>query len=188
MRFYLSFFLILAMAIASSAAAAFADSPSSTVVTANVSGGGLAESGPGSVAATPLTLNGINQTTTFTLPITVNDFTGTGAGWHLTITSTQFSNTAAPTLLKLAPNASHITGVTAVCNGGTCTNPTNTIAYPVLVPVTASTPSTVPFFQAQANTGMGGFTVTPTISVITQANIYAGDYTSTFTVSLVSGP
>lgn len=184
---YCSFLLILAIAIASSAAA-LADSPSSTAVKATVNGNGLNESGPTSVVATPLTLNGTDQTTIFTLPITVEDFTGTGTGWHLTISSTQFSNTAAPTLLKLGTDASHVTGVTAVCNGGTCTDPTNTVSYPVKVPITTSTPSTVSFFQAIATTGMGGFTVTPTISVKTLANIFAGDYTSTFTITLISGP
>jgi len=35
---------------------------------------------------------------------------------------------------------------------------------------------------------MGGFTVTPTVQVAIPANTYAGTYTSTVTVAVVSGP
>jgi hypothetical protein len=35
---------------------------------------------------------------------------------------------------------------------------------------------------------MGKFTVTPTIQVAIPANTYAGTYTSTVTVAVVSGP
>jgi hypothetical protein len=49
-------------------------------------------------------------------------------------------------------------------------------------------PTAVKLFNAAANTGMGAFTVTPTISVAIPANSYAGTYTSTVTVAVVSGP
>jgi hypothetical protein len=35
---------------------------------------------------------------------------------------------------------------------------------------------------------MGSFTVTPTVSVAIPANTYAGTYTSTVTVAVLSGP
>jgi hypothetical protein len=46
----------------------------------------------------------------------------------------------------------------------------------------------VKLFNATANTGMGGFTVTPTVQVSIPANTFAGTYTSTVTVAVVSGP
>jgi hypothetical protein len=46
----------------------------------------------------------------------------------------------------------------------------------------------VKLFNAAANTGMGRFTVTPTIGVAVPGNAYAGTYTSTVTVAAVSGP
>ena len=56
------------------------------------------------------------------------------------------------------------------------------------VPAASSAPPAVKLFNAAANTGMGGFTVTPTVQVAIPANTYAGTYTSTVTVAVVSGP
>jgi hypothetical protein len=127
-----------------------------------------------------------DQTSTYTLPITVLDTrTGTGAGWNLTITSTSFSTGTA----TLATDASNITAVTSSCaNGGICTAATNTVSYPVAVPAGASAPSAVKFYNAAAATGRGAFTITPTIAVTVPQNSYHGTYTSTLTISVVSGP
>jgi hypothetical protein len=46
----------------------------------------------------------------------------------------------------------------------------------------------VKFFNAAANTGMGKFTNTPTIGVFVPQSSFAGTYTSTLTISIVSGP
>jgi hypothetical protein len=46
----------------------------------------------------------------------------------------------------------------------------------------------VKLFNSAANTGMGRFTLTPTIAVSIPGNAYAGSYTSTVTVAAVSGP
>jgi hypothetical protein len=89
MRFYLVFFAILTMALGSSVAA-FADSGTGATVAVNA--GTLTESGPTSVSATPVTLNGDDQTTTYALGLTVTDARGNNAGWNLTITSTQFND------------------------------------------------------------------------------------------------
>jgi hypothetical protein len=89
----------------------------------------------------------------------------------------------------LATTASSLTGVTAVCVGGsTCTNPTNAITYPVAVPAAGTAPTAVKFFNAAVNTGMGKFTITPTIAISLPANTFAGAYTSTITLAVVSGP
>ncbi len=68
------------------------------------------------------------------------------------------------------------------------TAPTNSLGYPIAVPDGASAPAAVKFFNAAANTGMGRFTVTPTINVAILGNSYAGSYTSTVTFAVVSGP
>jgi hypothetical protein len=88
----------------------------------------------------------------------------------------------------LATTASSATGVSSACATGTCTNPTNGIGYPLAVPAGAGPPTAVKLFNAAANTGMGSFTVTPTVQVAIPANTFAGTYTSTVTVALVSGP
>ena len=183
-RFYLVFFLILTMAIGGSAIAAFADS--STGATVMVNAGSLTASGPTSVSATAVTLNGNDQTTTYSLGLTVTDARGSGAGWNLTITSTTFTTGAH----SLSTTASNINAApTVVCTGGsTCTNPTNGITYPLGVPAAATAPTPVKLFNAAANTGMGNFTITPTITVSIPANTFSGSYTSTVSVAIVSGP
>ena len=72
---------------------------------------------------------------------------------------------------------------------GTCTvNPTNGVAYPLALPAGSGPPTPVKLFNAATATGIGTFTITPTVAVTIPANAYAGAYTSTLTVDLVSGP
>lgn len=172
------------------AAAAFAFPASALAATAEPTGTITAGSLSLTTEAAPTfsaTLNGTNQTPTYTLPMTVEDSTGSGAGWNTTITSTQFT-AGGETPRTLSTTASSMTGVTSECAEGTCTNPTNAVAYPLTVPAAAVAPTAVKFFNAAAETGMGKFTVTPTVGVSIPANTYAGTYTSTVTLASVSGP
>ena len=149
-----------------------------------VTGGSLTMTASDNPVFTSVTLNGTNQTTTDTIDVGVTDLTGTGAGWNLQITSTQFTNGSQ----TLDTDTTTITGVTTSCDQTTCTDPTNsTVTYSVTVPAGVAEPA-VKFFSADANTGMGDFTVTPTFSMAVPATTYAGTYTSTMTISLVSAP
>jgi len=183
-RFYLVFFLILSMAIGGSAIAAFADSSTGTTVAVNA--GTLTESGPASVSATAVTLNGSDQTTTYSLGLTVTEARGSGAGWNLTITSTTFTSGSH----TLSTSASSIIAAPAVsCNAGSsCTNPVNGMSYPAGLPAGATAPAAVKFFNAAVNTGLGKFTITPTVTISIPANAFSGSYTSTVSVAIVSGP
>lgn len=125
-----------------------------------------------------------DQTPTYTVPMTVQDTRGTGAGWNLTITSTAFTTGTQ----SLANAASSMTSLTSVPGTGTNTNPTNAISYPLAVPAAASAPTAVKFFNAAANSGMGKFTITPTITVTVPQNSFTGTYSSTLTIANVSGP
>jgi hypothetical protein len=131
-------------------------------------------------------LNSGDHTPTYTIPLTANDTRTTGSvGWNLTITSTQLS-TGTETL---ATNASTVTGASSACaNGGICTNATNSLTYPVSVPAGSSPPTPNKFYNAASATGVGTFTVTPTIKVSVPQNSYKGSYTSTLTIAVVSGP
>ena len=71
---------------------------------------------------------------------------------------------------------------------GTNTAATNGITYPVSVPAGSGPPTAVKLFDAAANTGMGKFTITPTVGVFVPQNSYAGTYTSTVTLAIVTGP
>lgn len=175
---------LFALLVWGSGVTAYADS---TTATASVTAGTLTESN----ATTPtdsLTLNGLDQTVTYTLVITSIDATGSGTGWNLTITSTQFT-TGGETPQTLPTTATTITGVTSACAvGATCTTPTNAITYPLTIPAASSAPAAIKFFNSAADTGMGKFTVTPSMTIAIPANTYAGTYTSTVTIAVVSGP
>ncbi len=63
---------------------------SAATATATANGGALSLT----TSAAPsfgVTLDGTDQTGTYTVPSTVTDARGTSAGWNLTLTSTQFS-------------------------------------------------------------------------------------------------
>jgi len=75
--------------------------------------------------------------------------------------------------------------------GSTCTAATvlgSKVSYPYTLPAGATAPTATEMFDANTNTGMGNQTVTPTWALAIPANTYAGTYTSTWTVSLVSAP
>ncbi len=135
---------------------------------------------------TSVTLNGHDQTMMGQLMVTVVDQTGSGAGWHLMVTSTQFQTAEG----KMLPNtATSISAVDATCvPQSSCTNATNALVYPITLPAGAPSPAAIKYFTAAANTGEGSLTVTATLSVKVPASAYSGMYSATTSVSLVSGP
>jgi len=140
------------------------------------------------VSATPVTLTGDDQTTTYSMGLTVNDARGSGAGWNLSITSTAFT-TGSQSLSNTASSINAAPTVTCSGVGGHCTSPDDSlITYPVGIPAGASAPPAVKFFDARANTGLGKFTITPTVTIAIPGNTYAGTYISTVTIALSAGP
>jgi hypothetical protein len=167
------------------AAVGLAGTVTATATVSAGNGGNLSLSLPSDPSISD-TLDGTDQTASYSLALGLSDIRGTGAGWNLTITSTTFTATGGHTL---ATSASSLTGASSGCTaGGSCTSPTNAISYPLGVPAAATAPTAVKFFNAAANTGMGRFTITPSIDVAIPGNSYAGAYTSTVTIAAVSGP
>jgi hypothetical protein len=164
--------------------AALGANSANVTATATVNGGSLALSS----SATPsvsVTLNGTDQSPSYTVPFVITDPRGTGAGWNVTMTSTTFTSGSD----TLATDASAVTGATSGCTSGiACTNATNSVPFPVTVPAAATAPAAVKIFNAALNTGMGSVTVTPTVQVSIPPNTAAGTYTSTLTLAVVSGP
>ncbi len=126
------------------------------------------------------TIDGSDQTVSYSPQLGVVDARGSGAGWNLTISATPFSDGAGHTLA-----AGTMTGAIQACHAGsTCTQATSSgISYPLTLSTTASK-----FFNAALNTGMGKVDVTPTVSVAIPGNSYAGTYTSTLTLATTTGP
>ncbi len=181
--------LVVAAALLAVAAARAATTDTITV-TAVVTGGATLSVAPNGPPPTfNLTLNGSDQTTPYTLGVIVVDARGlaSGGGWNLTITSTQFKDATTHTF---PTTASTITGVTTGCGtNSTCTLPTNSISNTNLaVPAATVAPTAVKYLNAANATGLGTTNVNATVSVAVPANVFAGTYTSTVTVSIVSGP
>ena len=139
----------------------------------------LTVSAPSTVTVPGVTLNGDDQTKTFTMAHTVA-YTGSGntAGWNIQVSSTTLTSGA-----KTLP-AMKVTGVTnANCTMSGCVNPTNSVTWPVTLGTTG-----VKIFNAAANTGKGSVVLTATYQLIYPANALPGTYTATVTVTAVSGP
>ena len=172
--------LVSSLLTLGAAAPAFADTINGT---SPVTGGTLALAGTTAATFSSVAINGTNQDPTATATIDVNDDTGTGDGWKITFSASQFTSVEGKTL---AGTALSITGVSAANNGsGTYTAPTSDVSYASAVVPEAGT---VTLFNADDDTGMGHFRLTPAFKVHIPANAYAGTYSSTFTVTVASGP
>ncbi len=155
--------------------------------TATVTGAGALSLSHGTTASVTDTLDGTDQSVNYTLPLTMNDLRGSGAGWNLTMTSTTFNDGAGHVPGSDFGFLDRICGERLARAGGACTNPTNAISYPLTFPAAATAPAAVKVFNAGANTGMGRFTVTPSINVSIPGNSYAGSYASTLLRRGMSG-
>lgn len=158
-----------------------------SVTSTGTVGGSVLTATTGAAPSFSANLDDGDSTRSYTVPLTVQDTRGSGAGWNLTVTSTTFS-TGGGSPRALATNASSLTGVTTACAAGTCTNPSNAQTYPVAMPAASTAPTAVKFFNTTADNGMGRFTVTPTVAVAVPQNAFAGTYSSTVTLSVVTGP
>jgi hypothetical protein len=180
--------MVLAALLGLALVAAVAAHAATVSVSSTVNAGSTLSVAGNGAPSFNLTLNGDDQTTSYTLPVEVVDARGlaTGGGWNLTLTSTQFNDGAGHTF---PTTASAITGATAGCaSTSTCLLPTNGIAYNLAVPAGSVAPSAVKFFNAASPTGRGRVDVNATVSVAVPANVIAGTYSSTVTVSIVAGP
>jgi hypothetical protein len=180
-------FRLAGAVLAAAGAVVFGALPAgATTATATVTGGSLGfVSAPASTGFS-VSLTGKDVVATATTTFDVGDATGAGTGWNITATSTSFTAgshslpTSAVTVLSLPTVASD--------TGATCTTATNGISYPYTLPAGTTAPTATKLSSAAANTGLGNQTVSVGFQLAVSANAYAGNYTSTWTYSLVSGP
>ena len=170
------------VAVSSSAVAA-------TSTDAVVTAGTLAATTPTTANFTGIALNGTAQTTTAAVgTFSVNDATGTGAGWKVTAQGTQFAahnGTAYVTGGKtLAVGSLKLSVPTVTANGTTSAPPTVAAG-----PYTIDSTTAVSIASAALNTGMGKYdfgATTMTLSV--PASAYAATYRSDVTITVASTP
>jgi hypothetical protein len=168
--------------------------------TLGVTAGTLSQTSPSSLTWGE-TLNGLDQdvvdTSSSDQQYTVDDATGSGAGWHVTLSATTFTNGIHPTFpntgtFSVNGSLSSISGTTApsaTCTDISCTAPTNTTTYPVAITTAASSPTASTIYDTSASTGLGQVVIGDIgwwLDVPSSA--YSGSYTSTVTLELISGP
>jgi hypothetical protein len=133
-----------------------------------------------------VTLNGTAQDTNASVgTFTVTDATGSGSGWNVTVQASQFA-TGAPGNHTLPLSSISMTAPSVAKIDSSSGNAPSITADPYVI----DSGSAVKISSAAADgTGMGSYTfggTTLTLHVL--ANAYAGTYTSTVTVSVISGP
>ena len=151
--------------------------------------------------------NGIDQqlfdATTAHQSYLVDDATGSGAGWNVTVSATTFTNgtvslanTGTFSTNGSITSAVATAGPTAACtSGATCTLPTDTsVTYPVALTTAATTPTAFKIYDALVNTGLGSITIgLPGAApvgwwVAVPANAKPATYLSTITLEVLSAP
>ncbi len=148
-------------------------------------GGGLASLSPfSSFSFGSVSLAG-TPTATASGTMLVTDATGLGAGWSVSATSTLFNDGAGHTL---PANAVRFTGISTTPVAGFCAAASNTTGYPITLPAGAVPPTAAKIYSTGAGTGMGSFQLGATAQLTVPENAYTGTYTSTWTITVSSGP
>jgi hypothetical protein len=179
--------------------------------TAIDSGTSLPISFPGTVTLTSpgsltwaSTLSGSNQqavdSTAADQQLTVSDSTGTAAGWHVTASVTTFtaSSYTIPSTgaMDVTGSVSSVasTAPSATCVGS-CVLPADSTTYPVLLNTASSSPPPFTLYDTSSGTGVGQVTLGGSSATYpigwwmnVPANAHLGTYTSTVTLTVVSGP
>ena len=131
------------------------------------------------------TLDGLDHTVNATATVDINDATGAGSGWNLTLSGAVLTSSG-HTLAQ--PTTASAAAFPSCDASSTCTLPTSNVgagavSYPYTVTTTASK-----FFSATAATGLGRMTGTNTWALSVPATSIAGTYTGAWVYSVVSGP
>ena len=144
------------------------------------------------------TLNGLDQSVNGgTTTTVVNDSTGSGAGWHVTLSATTFTTgtvtlpTGALTVNGSNTSATGTTAPAATCaTGSTCTLPSGgtAVTYPLTITTAGTSPTAYTLYSAGASSGMGTIDLATNYWMAIPANAKAGIYNSTLTFAVVSAP
>ena len=148
--------------------------------TATVTGGSLSITNPLAADFEGRSITGVAQTTTAALDaFSASDLRGTGAGWHVIAQASQFTAGAK----TLAGGSLTTPALTVAANGTTSASPTMAAGPYVL----DSGPLQIA--SAALNAGMGKYDFSAsTLTLALPADVFAGAYASTVTVSVVTAP
>lgn len=158
-------------------------------------GGGALSVTAANVTLSAVTLNGADQTATSASGSnawSAADARGTGAGWHLTIDSTDFTDGGTPLRTVNISAADQQFKIQLLDANITTTagnaKPTSSVAALTAIPEAPATALT--FASAATDAGMGSYALNPNFELALPAETYVGTgtYTATITVTAVSGP
>lgn len=172
------------------APASAADSVSQAVT------GGTKTASVATLALTSVTSTHSLQNSTGTMTLTVDDSTGTGAGWNVTETVSAFAFTGGTGSTPIAASAFSITSVgtitssagQAIAAGGSDLVPTGPQSGNVDIGVTGALDTARTVVRAGANYGQGTYSQPINVNLAIPADSRAGTYTGTLTTSITAGP
>lgn len=147
---------------------------------AAVTGGSLSITNPLAADFAGRSVTGVAQTTTAALDaFSVSDLTGSGAGWHVTAQASTFTGVGH----NLAVGSLSLSQPTVASPDTTSADPT-VAAGPYVIDNGA-----VAIASAALNTGMGEYDFSATtMTLALPADVYADEYASTVTISVITAP
>jgi len=159
-----------------------------TNMTLNVSPGTLSVSPPSPVAASAVTLNGTKQTSTAAISgIGVVDARGSGAGWTLSATATDFSSGGSPAHYILFTNMTIGNNAPTATDNSSSPPGNITLGTPAALTGSDGTPGTTAssaqtMLTAPSGQGMGSYSENSPVTILIPATTYASSsYASTVT-------
>ncbi len=150
--------------------------------------GGARTASVANLTLTALTYSNSAQSNAGTMTLTVDDASGTGAGWNVTIVSSAFVYTGANSGTNIpAVNFSLTAAATPVMTAGLAVDVIGGPKVPVVSPV-GTLDSSRKVIQANANYGLGIYTQALSVSLSVPAMSRAGTYTGTLTTTIAAAP
>jgi len=150
--------------------------------------GGARTASVANLTLTPLTYSNNAQSNAGTMTLTVDDASGTGAGWNVTIQSSAFVYSGANNGTNIpAANFSLTAAATPVMTAGQAVDATNGPKVPASSPV-GTLDSARKVIQANVDYGLGTYTQALSVSLSVPAQARAGTYTGTLTTTISAAP
>ena len=150
--------------------------------------GGARTASVANLTLTALTYSNSAQSNAGTMTLTVDDSSGTGAGWNVTIQSSAFVYSGANNGTNIpAANFSLTAAATPVMTAGQAVDGTNGPKVPASSPV-GTLDSARKVIQANPDYGLGTYTQALSVSLSVPGQSRAGTYTGTLTTTISAAP
>jgi hypothetical protein len=150
--------------------------------------GGARTASVANLTLAQLTYSNSSQANTGAMTLTVDDSSGTGAGWNVTIVSSAFVYTGPNNGSNIAASNFALTAAgTPVMTIGQPVDATNGPKVPASSPV-GTLDSARKVIQANADYGLGTYTQGLNVSLTVPGQSRAGTYTATLTTTIAAAP